>query len=184
MHVRHGDKKTESAIIPIEQYLEAAKVSSSVVWRIVFDCRVMPSACSYAAHRSQVYSAVQRRRQQCSHGAALGEGARGECRSPALASVCLPCVRHPGCEGSAACGHEGDTRCAADLHSRAASALSHVTRCCRRQQRHRSCQRVPQDQHHGLCPRRHFLPVEPRPVPRLRRHLLVSERLCVLGGAP
>jgi hypothetical protein len=29
--VRHGDKKTESAIIPIEQYLEAAKVSSSVV---------------------------------------------------------------------------------------------------------------------------------------------------------
>ncbi len=26
VHVRHGDKKTESAIIPIEQYLEAAKV--------------------------------------------------------------------------------------------------------------------------------------------------------------
>jgi hypothetical protein len=27
VHVRHGDKKTESAIIPIEDYLEAAKVS-------------------------------------------------------------------------------------------------------------------------------------------------------------
>ncbi len=26
VHVRHGDKKTESAIIPIEQYLDAAKV--------------------------------------------------------------------------------------------------------------------------------------------------------------
>ena len=26
VHVRHGDKKTESAIIPIEDYLEAAKV--------------------------------------------------------------------------------------------------------------------------------------------------------------
>lgn len=26
VHVRHGDKKTESAIIPVEQYLEAAKV--------------------------------------------------------------------------------------------------------------------------------------------------------------
>jgi hypothetical protein len=30
VHVRHGDKKTESAIIPIEQYLETAKVSPSV----------------------------------------------------------------------------------------------------------------------------------------------------------
>jgi hypothetical protein len=31
VHVRHGDKKTESAIIPIEDYLEAAKVSAASV---------------------------------------------------------------------------------------------------------------------------------------------------------
>lgn len=29
VHVRHGDKKTESAIIPIEQYLDAAKVGEA-----------------------------------------------------------------------------------------------------------------------------------------------------------
>ena len=33
VHVRHGDKKTESAIIPIEQYLEAAKVSTAAAAR-------------------------------------------------------------------------------------------------------------------------------------------------------
>lgn len=31
VHVRHGDKKTESAIIPIEDYLEAAKVLMPIV---------------------------------------------------------------------------------------------------------------------------------------------------------
>jgi hypothetical protein len=34
VHVRHGDKKTESAIIPVEQYLEAAKVSQASARRI------------------------------------------------------------------------------------------------------------------------------------------------------
>jgi hypothetical protein len=32
VHVRHGDKKTESAIIPIEHYLQAAKVSKHCVY--------------------------------------------------------------------------------------------------------------------------------------------------------
>jgi hypothetical protein len=35
VHVRHGDKKTESAIIPVEQYLETAKVGETPASRIL-----------------------------------------------------------------------------------------------------------------------------------------------------
>jgi hypothetical protein len=46
--------------------------------------------------------------------------------SAACASVCTR-ARHPGREGSAACGHEGDTRCAAALRHAPGCSTSRVT---------------------------------------------------------
>jgi hypothetical protein len=49
VHVRHGDKKTESAIIPIEQYLHAAKVVRAAAPHcagLMCDCVRRPSCLS------------------------------------------------------------------------------------------------------------------------------------------